>query len=132
MLLLSFNFVNCYCINMEFIEVIRLAEQLNESIKADPRYQTLLALERDMDSNDEVAALADAMRQSAIDWESIPEGGLRRDEAQKRLHQAKLALDCHPLVRRYYEAYGAVRVLYDTIQKEIFTPFNLHVCGGER
>jgi cell fate (sporulation/competence/biofilm development) regulator YlbF (YheA/YmcA/DUF963 family) len=72
------------------------------------------------------------MRQSAIDWESIPEDDLHRVEAQKRLHQAKLALDCHPAVRRYYEAYGALRALYDTIQKDIFTPFNLHVCGGER
>jgi cell fate (sporulation/competence/biofilm development) regulator YlbF (YheA/YmcA/DUF963 family) len=117
---------------MEFIDVIRLAERLRESLISDPRYQALITLEQELAADTEVVFLADAMRRCAVDYENATDDDTRRTAAQKRLHQAKLALDRHPSVRRYYEVYKPVRELYDMIQKEVFAPFNLHVCGGER
>jgi cell fate (sporulation/competence/biofilm development) regulator YlbF (YheA/YmcA/DUF963 family) len=117
---------------MEFTEIIRLSEELVESFKDDPRFKALRALERELDVDSGVVALSETMRRCALEYEAAPEGGPDKTIAQKRLHETKLALDRHPLVRRYYEAYRPVRELYDLIQNEIFAPFNQHVCGGDR
>jgi len=101
--------------------------QLSEALKSDPRVLALNAAEAALYANPEVIELAkkkDAAEQAYEDCltyhrEKDPEALA----LQRRLYQAKLALDGHPLSQAYNAAYIPVRDLYMKIDDIIYAPF---------
>ena len=53
-------------------------------------------------------------------------------KALKELHEAKLNLDNHPLVREYLNAYAEVRELYGEINEILFSNFASNLCPKEK
>ena len=49
----------------------------------------------------------------------------------KELHEAKLALDNHPLVKEYLSCYKEVRELYSELNNILFANFNSNLCPKE-
>ena len=92
----------------EVIELERLNKLLNENEEA-----MRLCYKKDLC----VTKYEDAIRIFGQNSEEA-------SNAQKALHQAKLDLDNHELVKQYNEQYKKVRKMYDKINEEIFNPFN--------
>ena len=118
--------------SMEISTLLQYTYELSQLLACDKRLQTLKSIEHELDNNLEVIALSQKMHNQADVYGASIDVKALNTEAQRKLHQAKFELESHPLVRRYYEAYKAVRELYDVIQSELFSPFNIHVCGVNR
>ena len=116
---------------MEIGEVLQIAYELAEQLQHDPRIIALRNFELRLNQDIEVKHLSQTMHECALIYEASREDEIRLQVAQQQLHQAKLALDSHPLVREYYKIYRPVRELYVSIQDRLFTPFNLHICGDK-
>ena len=108
------------------------AEQLKESLSNDPRVIHLLELEKEMNENEEVMALAYKKDMAAVKYSDtlnhFSEDSEEAKKALQELHEAKLALDSHPLVRKYLESYKEVRELYDDINNILFSNFSVNLC----
>ena len=113
---------------METNDLQALAYELADIVRYHPLVVALATLEQELDNDETVKKLSASMHQALEDFERSQADGSETEAAQKRLHVAKRNLDEHPLVRRYYAAFGPVRVLYERMQAELFTPFNLHLC----
>ena len=108
---------------------MQLAYDLAEELKRDPRITALQSFELKLNQDNEVKRLSQTMHDCALLYEASRDDKSKLQEAQRKLHEAKLALDSHPLVKEYYRIYRPVRELYESIQDQLFTPFNLHICG---
>jgi cell fate (sporulation/competence/biofilm development) regulator YlbF (YheA/YmcA/DUF963 family) len=62
-------------------------------------------------------------------WELYGDDHGQLIDVQKQLHQLKLQIDSHPLIREYLRAYGNVRRLYQSLQLQIFQPFHTPIKG---
>lgn len=102
----------------------------------DKRILNLNRLEAKMEQSEEVMALGyqkDIKENTYND--SLRHFGPHSKEAkqaQKALFEAKTRLDNHPLVRQYLLAYRDVRILYEEINNELFSPFKEHFCEGKK
>ena len=107
------------------------AEKLKELLNQDERVVRLNELEKKMNEDEEVMALAyqkdiavteysDALNHFAKDSDKVK-------KAQHNLHIKKDALDNHPLVRDYLKAYQEVRELYFNLNDILFSNLNLHL-----
>lgn len=100
---------------------------LNEELKSHPDVIELDRLDKVLNNDEEVMKLCYKKDVCVTKYEdAIRYFGENSDEtlqAQKMLHQAKLALDENELVKKYNEQYKKVRKLYDKINEEIFDPF---------
>ena len=107
------------------------AKKLKESLNNDQRIIRLNELEKKMDENEEVMALAyqkdlavsaysDALNHFSNDSEEAK-------KSQHELHLKKEALDNHPLVREYLKAYAQVRDLYFQINDILFSELKLNL-----
>ena len=100
---------------------------LNNELKSHPDVIELDRLEKILNNDEEVMKLCYRKDVCVTKYEdAIRYFGENSDEtleAQKFLHQAKLALDENELVKKYNEQYKKVRKLYDKINEEIFDPF---------
>lgn len=96
-------------------------------IESDDNVLELERLSKEMDENDEVKKLSYQKDIALMNYEDalkhFPKDSKEVNEAQKSLHQAKLALDEHPLVHHYLEVYSKVREMYDKMNLELFHPF---------
>lgn len=105
-----------------------LISKLNLAISEDDRVKRLNELDKKLSSNEEVMALAYKKDMCLIDFEdALKHFGENSKElivAQRKLYEAKLALDLHPLVNEYNAAYKEVRKIYDLINKELFKDFS--------
>ena len=110
-------------------DIYQIAYELKDSLSQDERVKRLNVLEGKMNNNDEVIALAyqkdlaasaysDALNHFSDDAKEVI-------EARKELHEKKLALDTHPLVREYLDAYKEVRDLYIQINGLLFDGLNV-------
>lgn len=112
------------------------AEQLKENIANDPRMIHLLELEKKMNENEEVMALAYKKDMAAVNYSDVlnhfSEDSEEAKKALKELHEAKLNLDQHPLVREYLNAYKEVRELYDEINEILFSNFAANLCPKDK
>ena len=112
------------------------AEKLKESLTNDPRVIRLNELEKKMNNDEEVMALAYRKDVAATNYSDVlnhfSEESEEAKEALKKLHEAKLALDSHPLVREYLSAYKEVRELYEEINEILFANFNSNLCPKEK
>lgn len=100
---------------------------LKSVIENDDNVLELERLSKEMDENDEVKKLSYQKDIALMDYEDslkhFSKDSKEVKDAQKRLAQAKLALDEHPLVHHYLEVYSKVRQMYDKINLELFHPF---------
>lgn len=114
-------------------DIYSLSYELKELLANDERVILLDKLEKEMDNNEEVMALAyqkdmalskynDALNHFANDSEEVK-------KAQHELHLKKEALDNHPLVRDYLNAYSKVRDLYFELNDILFSNLNSNLKG---
>ena len=102
-------------------DIYTLAYELKELLESDQRIKDLNEKEEVMKNSDEVKALVNKKEQ-AISLYSVSS-----ERGQKALHQSKLELDNHPLVRAYLDAYSKVRDLYFEMNDILFSGLNAHL-----
>ena len=116
-------------------DIYQEAEQLKEKINSDPRVILLNKLDKEMSENEEVMALAYQKDMASINYSDtlnhFSEDSKEAQEALKKLHEAKLKLDSHPLVQRYLAAFKEVRELYGEINEILFSNFASNLCPKE-
>ncbi len=101
-------------------------EELRLALKEDPRFSALSSLEAEIASSPEVQALAKAKDKASEEYEdSLNHARNEEDVLAKRkaLHQAKLALDEHSLVKEYNAAYAACKDVLLQIDDLLFSEF---------
>ena len=102
-------------------------EKLREAINSDPRLLKLNELDKKLNEDEDVMKLAYQKDMALLSYEDtlkhFKEDSSEAKEAQKRLHEAKLKLDLHPLVKQYNEAYKEVRLMYEKINDVLFSSF---------
>ena len=114
-------------------DIYSLSYELKELLAHDERLILLDKLEKEMNQNEEVMALAyqkdvavtnynDALNHFASDSDEVK-------KAQHELHIKKEALDNHPLVRQYLNAYSKVRDLYFELNDILFSNLNSNLKG---
>lgn len=112
-------------------DIYSLAGELKDLLNADKRLLRLNALEKELESNEEVMVLAqqkdtaaslysDALNHFAKDSEELK-------KYQHELFLKKEALDNHPLVKEYMKAYNEVRDLYFNLNEILFSDLGLHL-----
>ena len=99
-------------------DIYTLAYELKELLDVDERIKDLDQKEEAMKKSGEVKALVEKKEQAVSLYTNSSK------EGQKALHQSKLALDNHPLVRAYLDAYIKVRDLYFEINDILFSGLN--------
>ncbi len=117
---------------MDTANLFTLAAQLHEAIENDARVQCLRQAEQALDQDIQVLALAAAMQECALVYQNDELAESARSRTQRELHLLKKQLDEHPLVMAYHQAFRPVRLMYENIQRDMFTPFNLHFCEDHR
>ena len=118
-------------------ELYLKVNHIKEMLDSDPRVVRLNELEIQMDNDKEVMALAYRKDSKAVAYsDALNHFGEESEMTQKtlkELHQAKLDLDSHPLVKEYLAAYKEVRELYDAINEILFGNFSANLCPkGEK
>ena len=117
-------------------DIYSQAEQLKTEISHDPRVIRLNELEKKMNESEEVMALAYKKDMAAVNYSDIlnhfSRDSKETEEALKVLHQAKLDLDNHPLVKEYLQAYKEVRELYGEINEILFSNFSASLCPKDK
>ena len=112
------------------------AEQLKESLQNDPRVILLNDLEKQMDESEQVMALAYKKDMAAVNYSDVlnhfSEDSEEAQKALKELHEVKLNLDNHPLVKEYLKAYKSVRELYEQVNEILFANFNSNLCPKDK
>lgn len=112
-------------------EIYSLAYELKELLSSDERIILLDSLEKEMNKNEEVMALAyqkdlavsaysDALNHYSENSEEVK-------KAQKELFEKKSNLDRHPLVRQYLDAYSKVRDLYFLLNDILFSNLSINL-----
>lgn len=112
-------------------DIYSLSYELKDLLDNDERIILLDNLEKKMNENEEVMALAyqkdlaisqysDTLNHYAKDSEEVK-------KAHHELFLKKEALDKHPLVREYLAAYSEVRDLYYQINDILFNNLNLRL-----
>lgn len=109
---------------------------LKEALTNDPRIIHLNELEKKMNDDDSVMALAyqkDVASSRYGDMLTIY-SNQEVDEvknAREALIKAKSLLYTHPLVREYLDAFQAVRAIYQDINRKIFALMDADMCPQE-
>ena len=110
-------------------DIYEAAYELKDLLSQDERIIRLNELEQKMNNDNEVISLAyqkdvavsnysDALNHFSEDSEEVK-------KAQHEMYLKKLALDTHPLVRQYLDAYKEVRDLYIQMNALLFEGLNL-------
>ena len=113
-------------------KLLKKINDLRNELANDKRILNLNRCEGKMEHSEEVMALAyqkDVAENAYND--SLRHFNIRSQEvklAQKALFEAKTKLDSHPLVRQYLLAYHDVRILYEELNNELFSPFKERLC----
>ena len=102
-------------------DIYTLACELKELLDNDQRIKDLNEKEEAMKNSEEVKALVEKKEQAVSLYVNSSK------EGQKMLHQRKLELDSHHLVRDYLDAYIKVRDLYFEINDILFSGLNTHL-----
>ena len=107
--------------------LINSLNELKIAIEKDPRVLKLNELDAMLNKDEEVMRLAYQKDAAVTEYEDalkhFKEDSIEVRTAQKKLYEAKLKLDLHPLVKQYNEAYKEVRKIYDEINEKIFKKF---------
>jgi cell fate (sporulation/competence/biofilm development) regulator YlbF (YheA/YmcA/DUF963 family) len=118
---------------MSYAEIITLAQNVKDDLESDERVLKLNELDKALNQNQTLLLLTETYQRAQNNyqsmWESFGDDSPQLLRARSELHQVKIQVDSHPLVRDYLKAYGLVRVLYTQIQQRIFAPFKAHPPG---
>jgi cell fate (sporulation/competence/biofilm development) regulator YlbF (YheA/YmcA/DUF963 family) len=118
---------------MSFQDIISLAYDLKDILEQEPVVVHLEALNQQLNEHQSLLMMTDRFHALQEDytrlWELYGDDHPQLMEVQKQLHQQKIMIDAHPLVREYLKAYGQVRILYRSIQTEVFDPFHTPIKG---
>ena len=105
-------------------DIYNLAYELKDLLSNDQRVKTLNELENKMNNDHEVISLAYQKVLACSNYSDILNHYARDSkeakDAQKELHQKKLALDNNQIVRSYLKSYIEVRDLYNEINAILF------------
>ena len=111
-------------------DIYTIAYELKDLFASDSRINDLNEKEKLMKENEEVLALVKKKDLAVMQYEnSLKISTKDNKEEQKILHQSKLELDNHPVVRAYLDAYVKVRDLYFAINDILFAGLNMHMKG---
>lgn len=111
-------------------DIYTIAYELKDLFASDSRINDLNEKEKLMKENEEVLALVKKKDLAVMQYEnSLKISAKDNKEEQKALHQSKLELDNHPVVRAYLDAYVKVRDLYFAINDILFAGLNMHMKG---
>ena len=111
-------------------DIYTIAYELKDLFASDSRINDLNEKEKLMKENEEVLALVKKKDLAVMQYEnSLKISTKDNKEEQKTLHQSKLELDNHPVVRAYLDAYVKVRDLYFAINDILFAGLNMHMKG---
>ena len=112
-------------------KIYSLAFELKELLSHDERITLLDSLEKKLNENEEVMALAYQKDVAATNYSDalnhFSENSEEVKKAQKELYEKKKALDSHPLVREYLSAYSEVRDLYFSVNDILFSNLSIHM-----
>ena len=104
--------------------IYSLTIKLKDSLNNHPSIILLNEIEKEMENNEEVMRLSFLKDQANDKYNDMvkyfSENSKEASNALKELHQAKLNLDNHPLVKKYLKAYQDVRLLYQEINSLLF------------
>ena len=110
-------------------DIYNLAYELRDLLENDERIKRLNELETKMNNDQEVITLAYQKDVAASNYSNTlnhyAEDSTEVKNAQKELYNKKLALDTHPLVREYLDAYKEVRDLYIEMNALLFDGLNI-------
>lgn len=113
-------------------ETYQATLELKEKIKTSEEYLDLLKKEKEMESNQEVMALAYQVDQCSSFYSDVlshfPEDSIEVKEARQKLYFAKKALDEHPLVEAYLKAYQKVRLILEEVNDILFKDISIDLC----
>lgn len=116
-----------------FQDIIELAYDLKSTLEQQPEIKQLEGLNSQLNHHQHLLMMTDCFHSLQEDyarlWELYGDDHPQLLEVQKQLHQQKLQIDGHSLVRDYLRAFGQVRILYRSIQAEIFDPFHTPIKG---
>ena len=108
------------------------AERFKELLDNDKRVVLLNELEKKMNENEEVMALAYKKDMAAVSYsDALSHYCEDSEEVKTALHNlylSKKKLESHPVVREYLKQYQIVKKLYDEINEIIFSNFNTNLC----
>ena len=110
-------------------DIYEIASELKDLLNEDERIKRLNILEEKMNNDHEVIALAYQKDVAASHYSDtlnhFSEDSEEVKKAQRELYEKKLALDTHPLVREYLDAYKEVRDLYIQMNALLFDGLNI-------
>ena len=110
-------------------DIYNLAYELRDLLENDERIKRLNELETKMNNDQEVITLAYQKDVAVSNYSNtlnhFAEDSIEAKNAQKELYNKKLALDTHPLVRDYLDAYKEVRDLYIEMNALLFDGLNI-------
>ena len=112
-------------------DIYTIAYELKELLTNDERIIRLNKIEDKMNNDQEVISLAYQKDMACVSYSDTLNHFANDDQmsqkVQKELHQKKLSLDNHPLVREYIDSYKQVRDLYFEINDILFGDLNLRL-----
>lgn len=108
---------------------------LKKALENDPRILKLNELEKELSNNIDAMKLSyqkdlketnyiDALKHFKTDSNEVK-------NAQKELYEAKYQLDNLEIVKQYNKAYQEVRLLYEEINKLLFSDFKEKMCSQD-
>ncbi len=106
--------------------------QLKIAIENDERIKQLNILDEKLSCDEEVMKLAYQKDIKALEYENalklFDNNSKEVKNAQKALYEIKFKLDSLEIVKQYNKAYKEVRMLYENINKELFSDFRKKSC----
>lgn len=117
-------------------DIYSLAASLKDLLEVDPRILKLNELEKKLNQDESVMALAQQKEEAVSRYSDalnhFAPDSLEVKKFQKDLYLKKEALDNHPLVREYLKAYSEVRDLYLEINDILFGDLSLHLKENKK
>lgn len=110
---------------MEDLKIFDLAYKLRQEIDESTVGQALLKSEASLNKDEEALNMQQQVEEKSVLYH---EALLTEDEnkikvAQHELYLVKLAFDQLPVVKEYRKNYAQVRLIYEMINKEVFSHF---------
>ena len=108
-------------------KIFSLCDELRTLLNEKEEVKVLNEVEKEMNSNEEVIALAYKKDLLSSEYSDLLKYNSEDSEVAqqklKELYQAKLALDTHPLVEKYRTYYARVVLLYKEVNDILFKDF---------
>lgn len=114
-------------------KTLKALDELKQAMAMDERFINLKIAEERMINDEEVKTLSKNKELKEEEYEtSLSRFGNKSEltlASQKKLYEAKLALDSHPLVKEYTAAYIKVRDIVNLIDDLLFFEYRNHKGG---